>query len=56
MSKTVSKVMIELNNIIFKIEIDDIEDNIIIEYWAKISDECFINKNDLEAADIFKNA
>ncbi len=32
MSKAVSEVMTELNSIIFKIEIDDIEDNIIIEY------------------------
>ena len=56
MSKAVSEIMTELNNIIFKIEINDIEDNIIIKYWAKISDEHLINKNDSEAANIFKNA
>ena len=56
MSKVVSEVVTELNNTIFKIEINDIEDNIIIEYWAKISNECLINKNNSEAAEILKNA
>jgi len=32
MSKAVSEIMTELNNVIFKIKIDDIEDNIIIKY------------------------
>jgi len=32
MSKAVSEVVTELNSTIFKIEIDDIEDNIIIKY------------------------
>ena len=56
MSKAVSEVVTELNNIIFKIEIDDIEDNIIIEYWAKTLNEHLINKNNSEAAEILKNA
>ena len=56
MSKAVSEVVIELNSTIFKIEIDDIEDNIIIKYWTKTSDECLINKNDSEAAEISENA
>ena len=32
MSKTISKIMTELNNVIFKIEIDNIKDNIIVKY------------------------
>ncbi len=32
MSKAVSEVMTELNNTIFKIKIDDIENNITIKY------------------------
>ncbi len=50
MSKAVSEVMTELNSTIFKIEINDIKDNIVVEYWAKISDKCLINKNNSEAA------
>ena len=55
MSKAVLEIVTELNNIIFKIEIDDIKDNIIIKYWTKISDEHLINKNNSEAAEILKN-
>ncbi len=56
MSKAVSEVVTELNSTIFKIEIDNIEDNIIVEYWAKILNECLINKDNSEAAEILKNA
>ncbi len=55
MSKAVSEIITELNSIIFKIKIDDIKDNIIIEYWTKILNEHLINKDDSEAAEILKN-
>ncbi len=55
MSKVISEIVTELNNTIFKIEIDDIKDNIIVKYWAKISNKCLINKDNSEAAEILKN-
>ena len=56
MSKAVSEVVTELNSAIFKIKINDIEDNIIIKYWTKILNEYLINKDNSEAAEILKNA
>ena len=55
MSKAVLEVVTELNSIIFKIEIDDIKDNIIIKYWVKTLNEYLINKNNSEVTEISKN-